>query len=691
MLALTIGAGRRNPRGQRVDLPKANALPSVLGSLPARQEQWWSTHVWEEGHRSQDRWLGSAGVMVDIDYHDAEGHHVAPPPEAARALEQAARAGRIPGSAFHLTPRGARVIFLFGDMNTDRELQHQASLGAGVLIEQAIQQHPGYQVDRKVLVDLARLLFAPAAVVDGVRREAEVIQLQPSPFTPQQLALLAAPQPPKPAPKATPITEAIVSWNRAHAQDWGTHQPCPACDGKDSFGAFPGEPGRWRCFHASHEGPGVRGDGCYHGDALDLEAHRRGCTAVEVLRADGYLGPKPAPNPPQADVIPIRPETPQAITKTFASLCYILRHDKRIIPEPLEWNEMLHGPTIGGEPVDDATAAGIREKIELTIQDSKGKGLRFSAADIDQALPYVAQERPYNPVREYLQSLEWDGVERLDSVAEDILGAERTPIHQTMVRKWFISAAARALDPGCKVDTVLILYGPQGAGKSTFFAEIAGEAWFTDSPIDIESRDAMMILRRVWVLEWSELEAMQRARDVGTVKAFLSSRSDTFRPPYGKHLVTAQRHCVIVGTTNDEGFLADPTGNRRYWVLPVGPSVDIELLRQQRTQLLAEAVHRFRSKEAWWLTREEEAELTKAQKRFERRDPWDELVEGFVDRRLTPFSIAEVLEKAIEKPAGQWTRADENRVGSVLKRLGYETKRSWVDGKRVRLWEKGSE
>lgn len=701
VLALTLGAGRRNPRGRTVSAPSLADVPAIIEKHQPGQEAWWSTHTWQDGHRSGDRWVGSAGVMVDLDYID-QGEHVAPPEHVAAAIESDARDGLIPGSIFHRTPRGARIVFLFSEQCTDPDTFRAAAQGAAKLVKQALSRHPGYTIDERVLTDLARLMFAPNTTVAGRKRRADVIQMQEEPFAPEALARLADPEEEPETPRKTPqaalqaapqtdFAEAVRRWNLDHRQEWPRNSSrCPACGGSASFGVLPGDDSRWYCFSDKHTEPGVKGEQGYHGDALDLEAYRRGCKPADVLRQDGYLAAR-AQQPQRHlravpdNVVSIEPDNFE-FGRNFPTLCRLLEHDRRIVPEPLEWNEMLMSPTIGGEPIENTFTSYLREKIELTVTDSKGKGLRFSAADVEAAVEYIASKHKYHPVREYLTGLEWDGIERLNHVCEDILGAERSELHQAMVRKWFISAVARALKPGEKVDTVLILQGTQGAGKSTFFAELAGRAWFSDSPIDISSRDAPMVLRRVWILEWSELESMQRARDSAAVKQFISTQIDTYRPPYGRRTIDAPRHCVIVGTTNEEGILTDPTGNRRYWIIPVADEIDIDALRAQREQLWAEAVAAYRAGETWWLDRTQERELAQAQKQFERRDAWEELILPWVEKQADPPQLSEVLEFALDKRPGQWTRQDELRVGAILRRAGYSRQRVRRAGERVYAW-----
>ena len=689
-LWITLGAGRRSSRGQRVRVSPSTIAETLAQHGPGRHEAWWSVHIWEGDHRGRERWQGAAGICLDID-HIQDGQHCAPPPDVRAMMDDAVQA--LPGSLFHHTPRGARVIFLFEAPCQDQQLYLRACEGAVHLVSQAIAHIPGYQIDQKASRDLARLMWAPRTTVDGQARDAELIRLRRDTYTPEELAEYAAPaceayEPPQHSPGVcSPIQQAIQRWLDDHPADWGSHQPCPACDGRDSFSQLPGSH-RWVCHHVSHRAPGRPSeDGtCYTGDALDLEAWRRGCSIMEVLRQDGYLPMAPvAAPPPEAEVIEL-PREPKEIRKTFASLCAILRHDKRIVPEELAWNELIQAPTIGGEPVTDVMALEIRERIELTIQDSSGRGLCFSKEEIDRAIDLVASERRYNPVVEYLESLRWDGQERLDHVADDYLNASDRPIYRVLFRKWAISAVARALAPGCQVDTVLVLQGAQGAGKSSFFAELVGSEWYASAKLDVEKsdRDAALLLSRVWVLEWGELESLQRAKHQEAIKEFITRRVDVIRLPYDRRIVRIPRHSVIVGTTNDDDFLADPTGARRYWVIPVGSEIYLEPIRHVRDQLWAEAVARYRAGEIWHLTREEEAELAEVHALFTRRDPWEEPVLDWLERQTGPRSTAEIMEGALDKPRSQWTTADARRLAGILKKAGYEQVKVHP-GKRVWL------
>jgi predicted P-loop ATPase len=168
--------------------------------------------------------------------------------------------------------------------------------------------------------------------------------------------------------------------------------------------------------------------------------------------------------------------------------------------------------------------------------------------------------------------------------------------------------------PGCKNDCALILEGPQGLKKSTAL-RVLGEPWFTDDIADIGSKDAQLQIRGAWIIEWSDLDAMSRV-DISKVKAFMSRAIDRFRPPYGHRLVELPRESVFAGTTNSDSYLRDVTGARRFWPVRCGV-IDIDSLKQDRDQLWAEAVVRFRDGASWWLEKQflvEAAEMEQAER-----------------------------------------------------------------------------
>jgi hypothetical protein len=387
-------------------------------------------------------------------------------------------------------------------------------------------------------------------------------------------------------------------------------------------------------------------------------------------------------------------DAPKGLSKSYASLCHILRtaalRELILGPGDLEFNAQALLPTIGRKPLDEDVASSIvRERCETRLRTNRAaSGIQFNKGDIDQALIAVAREKTYNPVADYLRGLKWDGVHRLDHICDDLFECEKTEITALLMRRWMISAVARALRPGCKVDTVLILVGAGGRKKSTFFEELVGEGWFSDSSITIGDKDAYLLLRRVWVLEWAELEAMQKAARAGAVKAFIASRSDYFRPPYARSMRAIPRTSVIVGTTNENEPLSDPTGNRRYWPIRITGEIYLDGVRAQRDQLWAEAVAAFDAGERWWLEADEDAVLDRTRQAYEQRDPWEDLITEIVHEKsgITTNWILEQLHVDMKDR----NRGHQMRVAAVMgsARLGYVKRKPVVDGRRAWVWVK---
>src|SRR3954452_21159838 len=247
------------------------------------------------------------------------------------------------------------------------------------------------------------------------------------------------------------------------------------------------------------------------------------------------------------------------------------------------------------------------------------------------AVQMVATQHPHHPVREYLDGLEWDGTERLDSWLATCLGAKAEPGREAYLRhvgrKSLIQAVARAHKPGCKADHMPVLRGPQGIGKSSAIRALAvREEWFADEIADLGSKDAAQDLAGKWIVEVPELAAI-RGREVERTKAFVSRRVDHYRPSYGRRSQDFPRQCVFFGTTNADTYLQDETGNRRNWDIGVG-RIDLAALRRDRDQLWAEAAVAFKAGETWWLDAKAEAVAAEAQAERRILDVWEEALLG---------------------------------------------------------------
>lgn len=283
------------------------------------------------------------------------------------------------------------------------------------------------------------------------------------------------------------------------------------------------------------------------------------------------------------------------------------------------------------------------------------------------ALFAIAAQTVVSPVQSYLEGLRWDGTPRVDAWLCRYCGAEDTELTAKIGKAWLLSAVARAMDPGCKADCVLVLEGRQGAGKSSVFRVLASDEWFCDSLPDMHSKDAKSALLGKWIVEIPELAAMRRS-DTEMVKAFISRTSERYRPAYGRTEVIQPRRCVFGGTTNRTDYLTDDTGNRRFWPVQVG-HIELAQLQRDRDQIWAEAVVCYRQGSAWWLDAAAEQQAAARVKTRVAEDPWEADVLQFVEM-LHEVSTRDVLEGlAIAK--AQRTKAEARRISAILVRAGW--------------------
>jgi predicted P-loop ATPase len=295
-----------------------------------------------------------------------------------------------------------------------------------------------------------------------------------------------------------------------------------------------------------------------------------------------------------------------------------------------------------------------------------------------QAVEAVAREQRFHPVLDYLARCRWDGEPRLDLWAVRFLGAEDTPFVRAVSPRWMISAVARVTEPGCKADCALILEGPQGLLKSTALKTLA-QPWFTDEIADLGTKDSAMQLAGAWIIELAELDSISRA-EVSRIKAFMSRTTDRFRPPYGRRVVEQPRQCVFAGTANDNEYLRDETGGRRWW--PIGcSSIDIDGLAAARDQLWAEARDRYTAAEPWWLETDElNCCAAEEQDARYRADPWRPHIREFIGDKAS-VSVPEVLSELGIAIKDQ-TQIHANRVAACLKSLGWGRKQMRIRGDR---------
>lgn len=292
----------------------------------------------------------------------------------------------------------------------------------------------------------------------------------------------------------------------------------------------------------------------------------------------------------------------------------------------LPWRKLADRMTTTWTDTDDA---GLRNFLEIKYEI-------VNTMKIGDAVLLAMQSCMRHPVREYLLSLKWDGVARADTIFIDYLGAEDTEYTRTVTRKALIGAVARIMQPGCKHDHILVLVGPQGCRKSTTLAKL-GKSWFSDSFYTVQGKEAYEQIQGFWLIEMGEMAATRKA-ELESIKQFVSKQSDSYRAAYAKRTQEHPRQCAFFGTTNDDEFLRDATGGRRFWPVTVtdkGRETGDYFTAEIVDQVWAEIVMRYSAGENWYLDNAKiEAVARQIQDAHTEMNGKQGLLEQFVERLL---------------------------------------------------------
>lgn len=357
-----------------------------------------------------------------------------------------------------------------------------------------------------------------------------------------------------------------------------------------------------------------------------------------------------------------------------------LRYDEfrgRVLCTDPPWS-VYERPTEAESAWTDEDATRLHAWLRTEFHEEGG--FAPSVIDCERAVDVVARANGFHPVRQYLLSTEWDRTARLRATGPTYFGADASEYVSNVFQWWMISAVARVMQPGCKADHVLILEGGQGIGKSTALGILGGE-WFSDTPIDLNSKEAYGQIRGKWLVELAELDSLFRV-EASRAKAFFSSPVDNYRPAYGRREREQPRQCVFAGSVNEDAYLRDPTGARRFWPV-LCRKTDVAALRRDRDQLWAEAVSLYYDGAKWWPEGDELVAAREVQEERTEVDDWETKVRVYLaDKQET--TSAEVLEHALRLDTKDWSKAAQMRVGNVLRRLQW-TKHRTREGK-IRSW-----
>ena len=402
------------------------------------------------------------------------------------------------------------------------------------------------------------------------------------------------------------------------------------------------------------------------------------------------------------------------VKNTLHNLTLILENDPNL--KDVVFNQLLDGMEIKGEVPWNHPSKFWRDADDAQLISYVDTHYgTFSARNYDIAVTKVADDRAYHPIREFIESLpEWDKIPRVDTLLVDYLGAADTAYVRAVTRKTLCAAISRVLRPGCKFDSMLVLNGPQGVGKSTLIAKLAGE-WFSDSLNlgDTKDKTAAEKLQGYWILEIGELAGLKKA-EVETLRSFLSRQNDIYRAAFGKRATPHLRQCVFFGTTNAEsGYLRDTTGNRRFWPVKTpgsGKKQSWNLTHEEILQIWAEALVYVRQGEKLYLSPEMDALAKDEQREAMESDEREGLVREYLDTLLperwaemdlferrnfltgsdfgglqekgtvkrTNVSNMEIWCECFGKERANLRRTDSNELTGILARLGWKREESKV-------------
>ncbi len=333
------------------------------------------------------------------------------------------------------------------------------------------------------------------------------------------------------------------------------------------------------------------------------------------------------------------------VLQTIANCAEAIEYDKELFGK-IKYNILAYAPFIFGElpweKVRTYREWKNSDDSNLKSYIEKKYGLK-SMERISEGLTVVTSRNVYNPVIDFLEECKrtWDGQKHIENLLPDYLGVEKNDYSIEVMKLFMLGAISRAYHPGCKFDYMIVIYGEQGVGKSTFFKRLAVQKeWYSDNFNTVDGDKAFEKLRGMWIVEMAELLAAKKTQEVESIKAFITSTDDNYRPPYGRRTEQRPRFCVFAGTTNNEHFLTDQTGNRRFLpITSVRKNIKKSIFDEENAvidmrQAWGEAMHIFEEvgrKPKLILPKKAEEIAKQMQTRFLEEDPRVGLIQEWLD------------------------------------------------------------
>jgi putative DNA primase/helicase len=314
---------------------------------------------------------------------------------------------------------------------------------------------------------------------------------------------------------------------------------------------------------------------------------------------------------------------------------------------------------------------------------------KMKIGEVRHGVEAAAARNQRNSLTLWLTGLEWDGIERLPNLMVDVFHAEPSQYASDVGRCWLVSMIARAFNPGCQVDTMVVLEGGQGTYKSSALS-ILGGAYYAALPAAFGTRDFLQALDGMWLVEIPDMSGF-KGRDIDHVKAIITTRQDRYCRRYSHDAETYPRQCVFAATANTDDWNEDPTGARRFLPIKVGAEVELALLRSIRDQLLSEALHRFKTGEKWWDIQADEARTEQGKRRPD--DSWTPRVRAALCsiRIKSPpdwkqyVTVARIFDELTFDMHKQG-KAEQMRMARILSALGWIKVTKWLDGETQKVW-----